>query len=174
MVAHGLYCNKQKHLQWCQQKVNIQNDCRKSLKIWHKELIATPILHKLTPWLVPQISPLCWWACMPPAQSKPNFVRHAPGSLSGGFRLRKNQICCHMLDPTRVNMPHHRRWHILGTNSNYQLLCSIMGTGKQTRSQGVTFHCAKYRNPKRRVRWAFRQKPTSQGSWYIFWPPKKL
>ena len=37
---------------------------------------------------------------MPPAQSKPNFVRHAPGSLSGGFRLRKNQICCHMLDPT--------------------------------------------------------------------------
>ena len=38
---------------------------------------------------------------MPPAQSKPNFVRHAPGSLSGGFRLRKNQICCHMLDPTQ-------------------------------------------------------------------------
>ena len=64
------------------------------------------------------------------------WTRHP---LSGGFRLSKNQICCHMLR-ARVNMPHQGRWHISGDeNGNYQLLCSIMESSKQTRSRGVTF-----------------------------------
>ena len=91
---------------------------------------------------------------MPPAQSKPNFVRHAPGSLSGGFRLRKNQICCHMLDPTQPGK--HATSQAMAYFGDQQQLSTLVlnyGDWQTNKKSGghIPLHCAKYRNPKRRM-----------------------